>query len=129
MESPRLTEYKYEGMMMLKEIFPSWALDKLKETLFDDSDIIIATYPKCGKFYYVNLFWNTDYNYLQSWKTTLFNNQIQLIDVSNNFLLIRKKSSMFRDKLTWSNMDIRRIWASLCFSILKLKLAGALVEI
>ena len=56
MESPRLTEYKYEGMMMVEEAFPAWALDKLKDTLFDDSDVIIATYPKCGKFYNVNLF-------------------------------------------------------------------------
>ena len=46
----RCTEYKYEGMVMVEEIYPAWGLDRLKETLFDDSDIIIATYPKCGKY-------------------------------------------------------------------------------
>ena len=45
-----VTEYDYEGMTMVKEGFPAWALDKIKETLLDDSDIMVATYPKCGKF-------------------------------------------------------------------------------
>ena len=49
---PRLkvTEYEYEGMTMLEEAFPAWGLDAIKETLLDDSDVMIATYPKCGKF-------------------------------------------------------------------------------
>ena len=50
METTKYTDYKYEGMMMVNEIYPAWGLDKLKKTLFDDSDIIIATYPKCGKY-------------------------------------------------------------------------------
>ena len=91
MESPRLTEYKYEGMMMVEEAFPAWALDKLKDTLFDDSDVIIATYPKCGKFYNVNLFDVVILTIYIYGKPHIFNNQIQLIDVSNNFLCIQKK--------------------------------------
>ena len=42
------SEYEYEGMVM-SNYFPAWALDQIKETLLDDSDILIATYPKCGR--------------------------------------------------------------------------------
>ena len=47
----RLTEYEYEGMTFMKEAFPSWALDEIKETLLDDSDVMVATYAKCGEIF------------------------------------------------------------------------------
>ena len=44
-----VTDYDYHGMIMCKPVFPADVLDKLQESTFDDGDIIIATYPKCGK--------------------------------------------------------------------------------
>ena len=49
MTKPQLTEYEYEGMTLMKEVFPAWALDEIKETLLDDSDVMVATYAKCGE--------------------------------------------------------------------------------
>ena len=46
--SDKVSEYVYEGMVMTNN-FPAWALDQIKETVLDDSDILIATYPKCGR--------------------------------------------------------------------------------
>ena len=44
-------DYQYDkDMVMVNPGFPRGSLDKIKETEFDDKDIIIATYPKCGKF-------------------------------------------------------------------------------
>ena len=44
------SDYQYdEDLVMLMHVFPRYVLDRLKETEFDDNDIIIATYPKCGK--------------------------------------------------------------------------------
>ena len=46
-------EYEYEGMVMDKIGSPAWAMDMIKETEFDDSDIFVVSYPKCGKgFFY-----------------------------------------------------------------------------
>ena len=43
-------DYQYDkDMVMVNPGFPRSSLDKIKETEFDDNDIIIATYPKCGK--------------------------------------------------------------------------------
>ena len=56
MNKRKASEYEYEGMVMVKESFPAWVLDKMKETLFDDSDIFIATYPKCGKLEVFHIF-------------------------------------------------------------------------
>ena len=48
----RGTEYDYEGITFMKEVFPAEVLDKIKETEFDDEDIIVATFAKCGKNYF-----------------------------------------------------------------------------
>ena len=40
--------HEYDGMNMLT-FFPVKNLDRIKETVFDDEDIIVATYSKCGK--------------------------------------------------------------------------------
>lgn len=41
-------EYIYDDIVMC-ETFPAHALDRLKLLELDDTDIIIATYPKSGK--------------------------------------------------------------------------------
>ena len=52
-------DYQYDEDLVMLSPFPRSSLDKIKETEFDDKDIIIATYPKCGKFViylFLNLF-------------------------------------------------------------------------
>ena len=43
-----LSFHEYDGMQMTAQ-FPAKNLDRIKETVFDDDDILVATYPKCGK--------------------------------------------------------------------------------
>ena len=45
---PQYDYYEYDGMTMLT-LFPVKNLDRIKETVFDDEDIIVATYAKCGE--------------------------------------------------------------------------------
>ena len=45
----KVTDYDYNGMIMCEPLFPPEVLDKLKESTFEDGDILIATYPKCGE--------------------------------------------------------------------------------
>ena len=47
-----LTFHEYEGMV-LNALFPAKNLDRIKETVFDDKDLILVTYPKCGKFCHI----------------------------------------------------------------------------
>ena len=47
-EKGKLDFYDYHGMTMSPG-FPASSLDKIRETRFHDDDIIVATYPKCGK--------------------------------------------------------------------------------
>ena len=44
------SDYQYdEDLVMLSLVFPRTGLDRIKETEFDDDDIVVATYPKCDK--------------------------------------------------------------------------------
>ena len=49
-------DYQYDEDLVMLSPFPRSSLDKIKETEFDDKDIIIATYPKCGKFVFYFFF-------------------------------------------------------------------------
>ena len=49
MSEVKVADYDYHGMIMSKPFFPPEVLDKLKESTFDDGDILIATYAKCGE--------------------------------------------------------------------------------
>ena len=49
MAEVKVTDYDYHGMTMSRPFFPPEVLDKLKESTFDDGDILIATYAKCGE--------------------------------------------------------------------------------
>ena len=48
MEEAEYSFYSYNGMTM-SSVFPADILNKIKQTVFNDDDIIVATYPKCGK--------------------------------------------------------------------------------
>lgn len=47
MEKAEFGYHEYDGMTM-NTVFPAKILDKIKETAFREEDIIVATYPKCG---------------------------------------------------------------------------------
>lgn len=42
-------EYDYHGMTM-SAAFPADVLDKIKELVLNDDDVVIATYPKSGNY-------------------------------------------------------------------------------
>ena len=44
-------DHIYDGMVFAGA-FPASSLDAIKQTQFHDDDIIISTYPKCGKLLY-----------------------------------------------------------------------------
>ena len=46
----KFNPYVYNGMTMIA-MFPANILDKIKDTAFHDDDVVVATYPKCGKLY------------------------------------------------------------------------------
>ena len=55
---PKMANYKipgehiYDGIVF-GEIFPSKVLDEVKNFVFREDDILIATYPKSGTFFYM----------------------------------------------------------------------------
>ena len=44
---PRL--YKYEGNLTMSSHTPPLALDAVKSLTFTDEDLLVISYPKCGK--------------------------------------------------------------------------------
>ena len=48
-ENKKLPDHIYDGMLFFGFI-PASSLDAIKQMQFHDDDIIISTYPKCGKY-------------------------------------------------------------------------------
>lgn len=43
-------QYEYsKGLILNMPGFPPWIIDKMKTFPFDNGDVTIASYPKCGK--------------------------------------------------------------------------------